>query len=127
MKLIITSRQGSTAGGLGRYTGGDVFNCIGRQGLKHAISAVTNSATAQNVANAVVNGAKKAASAVVKGANIAERQTQRFTEKHTPLIGRKKIKRGSITPSSVLHTSPPTKKEKIDINKLIDGAGIVLD
>ena len=132
MKLIITSRRGSTAGGLGRYSGGDIFRCIGRQGLKRAISTIANSTLAQNLANAVVNGGqKKAVTAVVPPKTIIteERQAQRFNENHTPLIGKKPLKRRSTTVPlpAVLNSSPPTKKEKIDINKVINGAGIVLD
>ena len=128
MKLIITSRHGSTAGGLGRYTGGDIFSSIGRQGLKRVINSAVSSTLAQKVADAVVNGAQKVATSVTNGAqkaigNIAEKQTERFVEQNIASLGNK-LKRS--LPQPTVH-SPPTKKEKIDINKLIDGAGIVLD
>ena len=130
MKLIITSRRGSTAGGLGRYTGGNVFSSIGRQGLKRIINSAVTSTLAQKVANAVVNGAQKVVSTVANGAQkavgkVAEKQAEQFIEQQIGSIG-KKLKRGSTTPPPIVY-SPPTKKEKIDINKLIDGAGIVLD
>ena len=129
---VLTALYSKNESSLGRYTGGNVFSSIGRQGLKRAISSVASSTIAQKVANAVVNGAQKAVTAVVKGApkviaNVAEKQAERFAEQHTPSIGKKNLKRGSTTPPAVLHSSPPSKKEKIDINKLIDGAGIVLD
>ena len=129
MKLIITSRRGSTAGGLGRYTGGDIFSSIGRQGLKRVINSAVTSTLAQKVADAVVNGAQKVATSVTNGAqkaigNVAEKQTERFVEQKITSLGNK-LKRSLPSPSTVY--SPPTKKEKIDINKLIDGAGIVLD
>ena len=128
MKLIITSRRGSTAGGLGRYTGGDIFSSIGRQGLKRVINSAVTSTLAQKVADAVVNGAQKVATSVTNGAqkairNIVKKQTERFVEQKITSLGNK-LKRS--LPQPAVHL-PPTKKEKIDINKLIDGAGIVLD
>ena len=78
----------------------------------------------------MVNGAQKVATSVTNGAqkaigNIAEKQTERFVEQKIASLGNK-LKRSLPQPTTV-HLPPPTKKEKIDINKLIDGAGIVLD
>ena len=94
MKLIITSRRGSTAGGLGRYTGGDIFSSIGRQGLKRVINSAVTSTLAQKVADAVVNGAQKVATSVTNGAqksigNVAEKQTERFVEQNIASLGNK--------------------------------------
>ena len=93
MKLIITSRRGSTAGGLGRYTGGDIFSSIGRAGLNKVINKVATSTVAQKVANAVVDGARKGF------ANAAEKKTEQLVGRTLNAITKAVTNRKRPSPS----------------------------
>ena len=115
MRLIINSRQGAAAGGLRRYNGSGIFGSIGRKmyssGLKKVINIAKEQNLPQKVAGFVVDGAQSVGEELGKAAKrkldaiVAKTQQQ---QKPTLL-------------------SPPTKRSKIDINKLIEGQGIILD
>ena len=111
--LIINSRRGTTAGGLRRYGGGDVFSSIGRSGMKRIINKAANSSAAQKIANAVVDGAHQGVVKVVEDAK--EFVTNKL----------KQIRKRPST--SKQESKTPTKREKIDINQFVDGSGIILD
>ena len=117
MRLVINSRQGAAAGGLRRYNGSGIFGSIGRKmyssGLKKVINIAKEQNLPQKVAGFVVNGAQSVGEELGKAAKrkldaIVTKTQQQQQQKPTLL-------------------SPPTKHSKIDINKLIEAQGIILD
>ena len=117
MRLIIRSRQGVTAGGLRRYNGSGIFSSIGRKlfssGRKKVINVAAKANLPQKIANVVVNGAQSAGKKLGKAVG----------EKLGTVV-RKGVKR-KLAP--VQQTIPLKKHSKVDINRLIDGSGIVFD
>ena len=136
--LVIKSRGGDS--GLQRFNaaGSGIFDSITRKmfasGLKKAISTVANSVIAHKVADAVVNGAtsasQKAAESVVNEAVNTVKPIIKNSLKKL-IVGQKRS-----SPAVVPVTTIPTlldesvvkkRKTDIDINSLINGAGIVFD
>ena len=123
MKLFITAHQ-ATNSGLDRYKrGSGVLSSIKRKSLEHMINTPVNVAAAQKVVNAVVNGAQG-----VIGNLIGQKTGELVGNKIVKAITKDNRKRGRSTggSSSTTHNQP-SKKVKVDINKLINGSGIILD
>ena len=127
MRLIIRSRLGSTAGGLRRYNGSGIFSSIGRKlfssGMKTAINVASKANLPQKIANVVVNGAQSAGEKLGKAAG--EKLGKVAGEKLGKVVEQKLGKRKAS--SSLLVVPPPAKHTKVDINRLIEGSGIVRD
>ena len=115
MRLVIRSRQGATAGGLRRYHGSGIFSSIGRKlfssGLKKVINAAAKANLPQKIANVVVNGAQSAGEKLGKAAG----------EKLGTAV-RKGVKRKLAPLQEIV-----PKHSKVDIDRLINGSGIVFD
>ena len=100
MRLVIHTRQGSTAGGLRRYNGSGLFSSIGRKlfssGLKKVINTVSKANLPQKIANVVVNGAQSAGEKFGKVAG--EKLGKAAGEKLTKFTGEKlgKVVRGNV-------------------------------
>jgi len=123
MKLVIQNRQGATASGLRRYKGRGIFSSIGRKlfssGLKKVITVASKANLPQKIADVVVNGAKTG----------GEKLGTLAGEKLTQTILRKKGKRKRSPPidRSLEEESRNNKKPKLDIDRLINGSGIIIE
>ena len=126
MRLIINSRQGAAAGGLRRYNGSGILGSIGRKmyssGLKKVINIVKEQNLPQKVAGFVVDGAQSVGEELGKA---AKRKLEAIVTKTQQQQQHQQQQQKLVLPLPIL--SPPTKRSKIDINKLISGQGIVLD
>ena len=146
MRLIIHTRQGSTAGGLRRYNGSGLFSSIGRKlfssGMKKVINAASKANLSQKIANVVVNGAQSAGEKLGKVAGeklgkVVGEKLAKFTTGEKKLgkvagekvgkIGEEKLRgvKRKAAPPSLLPPLP--KHARVNINHLIDGSGIVFD
>ena len=127
MRLIIRSRLGSTAGGLRRYNGSGIFSSIGRKlfssGLKKVINVAREANLPQKIANAVVNGAQTTGEALAKAAG------EKLAKVAAKNLGKVQlgVKRSS-SPSSLLlkEVEIPPKHSKVDIERIINGSGIII-
>ena len=123
MRLVIHNRQGATTSGLRRYRGEGIFSSIGRKlfssGLKKVITVASNVNLPQKIADVVVNGAKTG----------GEKLGTLAGEKLTQTILRKKGKRKRSPPidRSLEKESRNNKKKKLDIDRLINGSGIIIE
>ena len=122
MKLIIQNRQGATASGLRRYKGEGIFSSIGRKlfssGLKKVISVASKANLPQKIADVVVNGAKTGEEKL--GTLAGEKLTQTILDK-------KKRKRPSPFDTSSKEKTQSSKKSKLDVDRLINGSGIIIE
>jgi len=122
MRLVIQNRHGATASGLRRYRGEGIFSSIGRKlfssGLKKVITVASKANLPQKIADVVVNGAKTG----------GEKLGILAGEKLTQTILRKKGKRKrSPIDRSLEEESRNNKKTKLDIDRLINGSGIIIE
>ena len=122
MKLIIQNRQGATASGLRRYKGEGIFSSIGRKlfssGLKKVITVASKANLPQKIADVVVNGAKTGGEKL--GTLAGEKLTQTILDK-------KKRKRPSPFDTSSKEKTQSSKKLKLDVDRLINGSGIIIE
>ena len=123
MKLIIQNRQGATASGLRRYRGEGIFSSIWRKlfssGLKKVINVASKANLPQNIADVVVNG-------VIPG---GEKLSTLAGKKLTQTI-LKKTKRKRPLPIDPLIEEKElrnSKHSKLDIDRLINGSGIIIE
>ena len=120
MRLIIRSRLGSTAGGLRRYNGSGIFSSIGRKlfssGLKKVINVAKEANLPQKIANAVVNGAHTTGEALAKAAG------EKLAKVAAKNLG--KVQLG--VKRSALPLQEASKHSKVDIDRLINGSGIII-
>ena len=122
MRLIIRSRLGSTAGGLRRYNGSGIFSSIGRKlfssGLKKVINVAKEANLPQKIANAVVNGAQTTGEALAKAAG----------EKLAKVAGKNSIGKVQLAVKRLapLLQEVSSKHSKVDIDRLINGSGIII-
>ena len=111
IKMLVVKPRGSR-----HYGGSDTFDAISRNMLSSGFIKATRtgarSAIAQKVADAVVNGATSATQNAVEGA-VNE------TINKVKVLGKRR--------SSQEEEASHAKKTKININRFIDGSGIVLD
>ena len=123
MKLVITAHQ-ATNSGLDRYKRGNgLFSSLGRKSLEHMINTPVTAAAAQKVVNAVVDGAQG-----VIGNLIGQKTGELVGNEIVKAITKDNRKRGRSTAgASSSTTHNPSKKVNVDINKLINGSGIILD
>ena len=131
--MLVIHRRGR--GGMGRYYhGSGMLGELGRQlfssGIKKVISSGTSSAIAHKVADAVVNGAtstttKKVADAIVKEAVSAAGKASANAVNSVIDSVAKKVR----NKKRLHYPEEPVsfKKNKIDIDSLFDGSGIVYD
>ena len=128
MRLVIRNRYGSAAGGLHRYKGSGIFSSIGRKlfssGLKKVINVATKANLPQKIANTVVNGAQSVGENFGKA--VSEKLGQVAGEKVVNTV-KKTLKRKLPPPEEQQIVTPPPKQARIDVNRLINGSGIVLD
>jgi len=123
MRLVIRTRQGAAASGLRRYRGEGIFSSIGRKlfssGLKKVINVATKANLPQKIANVVVNGAQSGGEKLGKLAG----------EKLTRVILKKTKKRKKATPviPQIEEVSQISKHPKLDIDRLINGSGIIFE
>ena len=122
MKLVIQNRQGATASGLRRYRGAGIFSSIGRKlfssGLKKVITVASKANLPQKIADVVVNGAKTGGEKL--GTLAGEKLTQTILEK-------KKRKIPSPTNTSSKEKTQSSKQLKLDVDRLINGSGIIIE
>ncbi len=141
--LVIKSRGGDS--GMRRFNadaaaGSGIFDSISRKmfasGLKKAISTGAKTVVAQKVATAVVNGAtsatKKAVESVVNEAINSVKPIIKNSLEKKLVAGQKRSSPAAAVPVTLpipLEESVVKKKKRsdIDINSLINGAGIVFD
>ena len=122
MRLVIHNRQGATASGLRRYRGEGIFSSIGRKlfssGLKKVINVASKANLPQKIADVVVNGAKSGGEKL--GTLAGKKLTQTII---------KKTKRKRPLPSDPLieEESRNSKHSKLDIDRLINGSGIIIE
>ena len=121
MRLIINSRQGATAGGrLRRYNGSGIFSSIGRKlfssGMKKAL-----------LGKATENLSQKVADLVVDGAQAVGKKLGKTVGKKLGSAARKRLVPSPTVAVEGETSIPPAKRSKVDIDRLIDGSGIVLD
>ena len=124
MRLVIHTRQGAAASGLRRYRGAGIFGSIGRKlfssGLKKAINIATNANLPQKIANVVVNGAQSAGEKLGKTAGekigkvASEKLTSRIKKRPAPALLEEEV------PQSI-------KYSKVDIDRLVNGSGIIIE
>ena len=104
-----------------------MFTSIGRKGLEGMINTPINGAVAQKVANAVVNGAPSLLDHVIaqKAGHLVGSKIVKGISK----IGRKRKSTPTTTTNTATSGVPAksVKKVKVDIDKLINGSGIILD
>ena len=128
MRLVIRNRYGSAAGGLHRYKGSGIFSSIGRKlfssGLKKVINVATKTNLPQKIANSVVNGAQSVGENFGKA--VSEKLGQVAGEKVVNTV-KKTLKRKLTPPEEQQIVAPPPKQARIDVNRLINGSGIVWD
>ena len=128
MRLVIRNRYGSAAGGLHRYNGSGMFSSIGRKlfssGLKKVINVATKANLPQKIANTVVNGAQSVGENF--GKTVSEKLGKVAGEKVVNTV-KKTLKRKLTPPEEQQIVAPPPKQTRIDVNRLINGSGIVLD
>ena len=123
MRLVIRTRQGAAASGLRRYRGEGIFSTIGRKlfssGLKKVINVATKANLPQKIANVVVNGAQSGGEKLGKLAG----------EKLTHVILKKTKKRKEATPviPQIEEATQSSKHPKLDIDRLINGSGIIIE
>jgi len=122
MRLVIHNRQGATTSGLRRYRGEGIFSSIGRKlfssGLKKVITLASKAKFPQKIADVVVNGAKTGGEKL--GTLAGEKLTQTILKK-------KGKKRSSPIDSSLEKESKSSKQPKLDVNRLINGSGIIIE
>ncbi len=74
MRLVIRSRRGAAAGGMGRYHGSGFFRSLARKlfsaGVKKVINVASKADLQQKLADVVVNGAKSAGQSLGKRAGV---------------------------------------------------------
>ena len=144
MMLVIHPRGTSYfRGGMGRYYhGSGIVEEIGRGlfsrgDIKKAISSGASSAIAHKVVDAVVNGpasetSKKVANAIVKEVEAGKASANAAFDSIVNQVNKKKKKKHKPQkrphqPSSQSAEATLPKINKIDIDRLIDGSGIVYD
>ena len=122
MRLVIHNRQGATASGLRRYRGEGIFSSIGRKlfssGLKKVINVASKANLPQKIADVVVNGAKSGGEKL--GTLAGKKLTQTILEKT-------KRKRPLPIDPSIEEESRNSKHPKLDIDRLINGSGIIIE
>ena len=122
MRLVIQNRRGATASGLKRYRGEGIFSSIGRKlfssGLKKVITVASKANLPQKIADIVVNGSKTGGEKL--GTLAGEKLTQTILKK-------KKKKRSPPIDLSLEEESRNNKKPKLDIDRLINGSGIIIE
>ena len=122
MRLVIHNRRGSAASGLRRYRGSGIFSTIGRKlfssGLKKVINIATKANLPQKIANVVVNGAQSAGKKIGKAAGEKLGSTVRKR------LSKKRPAASNSLPT-LLEASPPPPKQKVDIDRIINGSGIL--
>ena len=130
MRLVIHNRQGSAASGLRRYRGSGIFSSIGRKlfssGIKKVINVATKANLPQKIANAVVNGAQSAGEKLGKAAGeklgsivrkrVAKKRPASTEEFQSVPASRKAASTAAL---------PPPPKQKVDIDRIINGSGII--
>ena len=137
--MLVIYRRGVSRrdGGMRRYyQGSGMFDEIGRtlfsSGIQKAISSGTSSAIAHKVADAVVNGAtstsKRVADAIIKEAVSAagKASTNAVNSVIDSVVSKVKKRPYPVQPQAY-SAATPLKRNKIDIDSLIDGSGIVYD
>ncbi len=123
MRLVIHNRQGSAASGLRRYRGTGIFSTIGRKlfssGIKKVISVAAQANLPQKIANVVVDGARSAGEKFGKtaGGKLTSAVRKRVTRKRPAPID---------SFSEAEAQPPPSAKRKLDIDRIINGEGIIL-
>ena len=141
--MLVIHRRGSCRGsGLGRYyRGSGMFDEIAQtlfsSGIRKAISSGTSSAIAHKVADAVVDGAtstsKRLADAIIKEAvSAAGKASTNAVNNVIDSVVNKVKKNKRAYPAQQSHSeaysvATPLKRNKVDIDSLIDGSGIVYD
>ena len=122
MRLVIQNHRGATASGLKRYRGEGIFSSIGRKlfssGLKKVITIASKANLPQKIADIVVNGSKTGGEKL--GTLAGEKLTQTILKK-------KKKKRSPPIDLSLEEESRNNKKPKLDIDRLINGSGIIIE
>ena len=114
MKVIIHSRRGVASYGLKRYKGHGIFSTIARKlfssGVRKVINAASKSNLPQKLADVVVNGAQSGGKSLGKlaGKKLVQVISKKRSSQNNPLI-----EEGS------------NKKTKLDINRIINGSGII--
>ena len=123
MRLVIRTRLGAAASGLRRYRGEGIFSSIGRKlfssGLKKVINVAAKANLPQKIANVVVNGAQSGGEKIGTLAG----------EKLTRVILKKTKKRKKTTPviPQIDEATQSSKHPKLDIDRLINGSGIIIE
>ena len=123
MRLVIRTRLGAAASGLRRYRGEGIFSSIGRKlfssGLKKVINVAAKANLPQKIANVVVNGAQSGGEKIGTLAG----------EKLTRVILKKTKKRKKTTPviPQIEEATQSSKHPKLDIDRLINGSGIIIE
>ena len=122
MRLVIHNRQGATASGLRRYRGEGIFSSIGRKlfssGLKKVINVASKANLPQKIADVVVNGAKSG------GEKLGTLAGKKLTQ---TIIKKTKRKRPLPIDPSIEEESRNSKHSKLDIDRLINGSGIIIE
>ena len=134
--MLIILRRGSGRGGRYYRRGSGMLGTLAQTifsgGVKKAINSATSSAIAHKVADAVVDGAtstsKKIAEAIVnKAASEAGKASANVVNSVIDSVGRKVRYKKRRSHYPVQEQSLPLKKNKVDIDSLFDGSGIVYD
>ena len=114
MRLIIRSRRGVVTYGLRRYKGHGIFSSIARKlfssGVKKVINVATKANLPQKIADVVVNGAQFGGKKLGK---LAGKKLIQAISKKRPSQNNLLLEEGS------------SKKPKLDINRIINGSGII--
>ena len=122
MRLVIHNRQGATASGLRRYRGEGIFSSIGRKlfssGLKKVINVASKANLPQKIADVVVNGAKSG------GEKLGTLAGKKLTQ---TILKKTKRKRPLPIDPLIEEESRNSKHSKLDIDRLINGSGIIIE
>lgn len=122
MRLVINNRQHAATYGLKRYKGDGIFSSIGRKLLSSAINISNEANLPQKIANAVVNGALSTGKQLgQKAGNYLA--VNKITKKRvgTPLL------LGKQEEAAAAAVPPLSKKSKQELDKIINGSGIVFE
>ena len=119
MRLVINNRQHAATYGLKRYKGDGIFSSIGRKLLSSAINISNEANLPQKIANAVVNGALSTGKQLgQKAGNYLA--VNKITKKRVggPLL---------LGKQEEAAVPPLSKKSKQELDKIINGSGIVFE
>lgn len=140
MRLIVRSRAGAAASGLGRYhrsaIGSGIFGSLARKlfsaGFKKVINVASKANLSQKIADTVVNGAKSAGEKLGKkagkklGAVVRKKVVNKFTPKKRSREGSAKpYSNGFAIPQRIQGGESSAKRKRYD-SLINTGSGIIL-